>query len=38
MRLIYDPRHNVVYISVREPLGPVETVCVNGELNVALAP
>jgi hypothetical protein len=38
MRLIYNPRHNVVYIPVREPSGPVETVCVSGELNVALAP
>jgi len=38
MRLTYDPRHGVAYIRLREPSGPVETVCVSEELNVDLAP
>jgi uncharacterized protein YuzE len=37
-RLTYDPRHSVAYIRLREPSGPVETVCVSDELNVDLAP
>jgi uncharacterized protein YuzE len=38
MRLTYDPRLGVGYIRLREPSGPVETVCVSDELNVDLAP
>ena len=38
MRLTYDPRHNVDYIRLREPSGPVGTTCVSDELNVDLAP
>jgi uncharacterized protein YuzE len=38
MKLTYDPRHSVAYIRLREPSGPVETVCVSDELNVDLAP
>ena len=38
MRLTYDPRHSVAYIRLREPSGPVETVCVSDELNIDLAP
>jgi len=38
MRLTYDPRRDVAYIRLREPAGPVETVCVSDELNVDLAP
>jgi uncharacterized protein YuzE len=34
MRLTYDPRLGVGYIRLREPTGPVETVCVSDELNV----
>jgi uncharacterized protein YuzE len=38
MKLTYDPRHDVAYIRLREPTGPVETICVSDELNVDLAP
>jgi uncharacterized protein YuzE len=38
MRLTYDPRLGVGYIRLREPSGPVETICVSDELNVDLAP
>jgi uncharacterized protein YuzE len=38
MRLTYDPRRDVAYIRLREPTGPVETICVSDELNVDLPP
>jgi uncharacterized protein YuzE len=34
MRFTYDPRHGVACIRLREPSGPVETICVSDELNV----
>ena len=34
MRLTYDPRHKVAYIRLREPSGPVGSICVSDELNV----
>jgi len=38
MKLIYDPRHNVAYIRLREKSGQVETICISDELNIDLAP
>jgi uncharacterized protein YuzE len=38
MRLTYDPQLGVGYIHLREPSGPVETICVSDELNVDMAP
>jgi uncharacterized protein YuzE len=38
MKLTYDPRHNVAYVRLREKAGPVETICVSGELNIDFAP
>jgi uncharacterized protein YuzE len=38
MKLTYDPRYNIAYISLRETTEPVETIAVSPELNVDLAP
>jgi uncharacterized protein YuzE len=38
MKLTYDRRHNVAYIRLREKAGEVETIGVNDELNVDIAP
>lgn len=38
MRLSYDPKYNVAYITLREQAGEVETIRVSEELNVDIAP
>jgi len=38
MRLNYDPRYNIAYISLREKHDKVETIQISDELNVDLAP
>ena len=39
MQLSYDPRRNIAYLHLREPVGlEVETIRLSDELNVDLAP
>jgi len=38
MKLTYDPKYNVAYISFRDKPAQVETIQVSGELNVDIAP
>ena len=38
VRLTYDPRYNVAYIRLNEKTGEVETIHVNEELSIDLAP
>jgi uncharacterized protein YuzE len=38
MKLTYDPRYNIAYISLRAKTEQVETVRVGEDLNVDLAP
>jgi uncharacterized protein YuzE len=38
MKLSYDPKYNVAYISLREKSAEVETVHLSDELKVDLAP
>ncbi|RJO68680.1 MAG: DUF2283 domain-containing protein [Myxococcales bacterium] len=38
MRLTYDPKYNVAYISLRENRQDVETLRISDELNVDVAP
>lgn len=38
MRLTYDPKRNIGYISFREKTAYVETVRVSDEINVDIAP
>jgi len=38
MKLTYDPRYNVAYISFRDKPAQVETIQVSGELNIDIAP
>ena len=38
MKLTYDPKHNIAYISLKKKRGKVRTVSVSDELNVDLAP
>ena len=38
MRLTYDPRYNVAYLSLRDKTEQVETIHISDELNVDLAP
>ncbi len=38
MKLTYDPRYNVAYLSLREKTEQVETIRVSDELNIDLAP
>lgn len=38
MKLTYDPRYNIAYISLRDKTEPVETIEVSDELNIDIAP
>jgi uncharacterized protein YuzE len=38
MKLTYDPRYNIAYISLKEATDQIETIAVSPELNVDLAP
>jgi len=38
MKLTYDPRYNIAYLSLHERTDQVETVRVSDELNVDLTP
>ena len=38
MKLTYDPRYNVAYISFHEKTAQVDTIRVSDELNVDIAP
>jgi uncharacterized protein YuzE len=38
MRLTFDPRYNIAYLSLRDKTAEVETVRVSDELNVDMAP
>jgi uncharacterized protein YuzE len=38
MKLTFDPKFNVAYITLRERQGQVETIRVSDELNVDIAP
>ena len=38
MKLTYDPRRNIAYLSFQEKAAEVETIRVSDELNVDLAP
>ena len=38
MKLTYDPRRNIAYLSLQEKDAEVETIRVSDELNVDLAP
>ena len=38
MRLTYDPRYNIAYLSLQDKTAEVETVRVSDELNVDMAP
>ena len=38
MKLTYDPKYNVAYISFRDKPAQVETIQVSSELNVDIAP
>jgi uncharacterized protein YuzE len=38
MKLTYDPRRNIAYLSLQEKGAEVETIRVSDELNVDLAP
>ena len=38
MKLSYDPRHNIAYISLREDIAEVESVRVGEDLMVDIAP
>ncbi len=38
MRLTYDPKHNVAYLSLHEKPAQVETIRISEELNVDIAP
>lgn len=38
MKLTYDPRYNVAYITLRDKPAQVETIRVSDELNIDLAP
>ena len=38
MKLTYDPRYNIAYIRLHEKKVEVETVRVNDEMNVDIAP
>ena len=37
MKLTYDPKYNIAYISLKRKSGPVRTVVVSDELNVDVA-
>jgi uncharacterized protein YuzE len=38
MKLTYDPRANIAYLSLRDKTEQVETIKISDELNVDLAP
>jgi len=38
MKLTYDPRYNIAYITLREKTAQVETIQISDELNIDLAP
>jgi uncharacterized protein YuzE len=38
MKLTYDPKHNIAYITLRDRPVEVDTVKVSDELNIDLAP
>ena len=38
MKLTYDPRYNVAYIRLKEKTAEVETIHINEELSIDLAP
>lgn len=38
MKLKYDPRHNIAYLSFREKTEQVETLTISEELNIDIAP
>lgn len=38
MKLTYDPKYNVAYLSFRDKPAQVETIQVSGELNIDIAP
>jgi uncharacterized protein YuzE len=38
MKLTYDPRYDIAYISLREKTEQVETIRVSDDLNVDIAP
>lgn len=38
MKITYDPRYNIAYISLKEKLAQVETIQVSEEMNVDIAP
>ncbi|HNY13762.1 MAG TPA: DUF2283 domain-containing protein [Candidatus Wallbacteria bacterium] len=37
MKLTYDPKYNIAYISFKEKPDKVETICVNEELNIDIS-
>ena len=38
MKLIYDSRHNIAYLRLREKTAQVETIRVSDEINIDIAP
>jgi uncharacterized protein YuzE len=38
MKLTYDPRYNIAYLSLREKTEQVETIHISDQLNIDLAP
>jgi len=38
MKLVYDPRYNIAYITLHEKTASVETIRLSDELNVDIAP
>jgi len=38
VKLTYDPRYNVAYISLRQKTAQVDTIRISDELNIDLAP
>ncbi len=38
MKLTYDPRYNIAYLSLRDKTDQVETIRISDELNIDLAP
>ena len=38
MKLTYDPKYNVAYLSIKEGTDQVETVRISDELNIDLSP
>jgi len=37
MKLVYDPRHNIAYLRLREKTAQVETLHLSDEINVDIA-